>query len=86
MPKRQKKKARGRPTKKKNQYPPRVDATPEEAARAMFALPVDHEWEYTKAGPEGPVYRCADCEREIHYPDTLYRDGRCKACHSAVAV
>ena len=23
-------------------------------------------------GPEGPVYRCVDCEREVHYPDTLY--------------
>ena len=32
------------------------------------------------AGPKGTVYRCADCEREVHYPDTLYRDGRCETC------
>ena len=37
-------------------------------------------------GPEGPVYHCVDCEREVHYPDTLYRDGRCETCHTAVTV
>ena len=82
MPKRNK--IRGRPLKKR--YPPRVDATPDEMARAMFALPTDHQWEYEKAGPDGPVYRCADCECEVHYPDTLYRDGRCEACHTAIVV
>ena len=83
MPKR-KKKERGRPLKRR--YPPRVDATAEEMAQAMFALPSDHQWEYPKAGPDGPEYRCADCGREVRYPETLYRDGRCEACHSAVAV
>ena len=39
-------------------YPSRVDATPEEMARAMFSLPADHEWEYEKTG--GNVYRCED--------------------------
>ena len=83
MPKR-KKKERGRPLKRK--FPPRVDAMAEEIARAMFALPADHQWEYPNAGPEGAVYRCADCKREVRYPDTLYRDGRCDACHVAVEV
>ena len=83
MPKR-KKKERGRPMK--NLYPPRVDATPEEMARTMLSLPAGRKWEYLKAGPKGSVYRCADCEREVYYPDTLYRDGRCETCHAAVSV
>ena len=71
-----KKKERGRPMKRK--YPPRVDATPEEMARAMFALPAGHKWEYEESAP---VYRCADCAEAVYYPNTLYRDGRCEACH-----
>ena len=63
-----KKKELGRPAKKKNLYPPRVDATPEDMAQAMFSLPAGRKWEYLEAGPEGPVYRCADCEREVNYP------------------
>ena len=81
MPKREKKE-RGRPLKKL--YPPRVDATPEDMAQAMFSLPAGRKWEYVEAGPKGTVYRCADCEREVHYPDTLYRDGRCETCHAVV--
>ena len=74
------KKEVGRPLERK--YPPRIDATPEELAQAMFALPADHQWAYLEKEPE---YRCADCGREVNYPETLYRDGRCEACH-AVAV
>ena len=59
----------------KRPYPPRVDATAEEMAQAMFSLPAGRTWEYMEAGPEGTVYRCTDCEREVHYPDTLYQDG-----------
>ena len=77
-------KERGRPMKKR--YPPRVDATPEDMAQAMFSLPAGRKWEYLEAGPEGPVYRRTDCEREVYYPDTLYRDGRCETCHAAVSV
>lgn len=77
-----KKKDRGRPMER--QYPPRVDATPEEMAKAMFALPADHQWEYLK--DEGKVYRCKDCEREVNYPETLYRDGRCQSCHDKALV
>ena len=79
-----KKKELGRPAKKKNLYPPRVDATPEDMAQAVLALPAGRKWEYMEAGPEGTVYRCGDCEREVHYPDTLYRDGRCTSCHAIV--
>ena len=82
MPKR--KKERGRPLKKR--YPPRADATPEDIAQAMFSLPAGRKREYMEAGPQGTVYHCVDCEREVHYPDTLYRDGRCDACHSAVSA
>ena len=79
MTARHRKKERGRPLKKL--YPPRVDATAEEIAQAMFATRADHDWEYLKSEPE---YRCVDCGREIHYPDTLYRDGHCEACQAAV--
>ena len=80
MPKREKKE-RGRPLKKL--YPPRVDATPEDMAQAMFAMPKDHKWKYQESEPE---YRCVDCKQAVHYPDTLYRDGRCETCHAAVSV
>ena len=75
------KKERGRPLKRP--YPPRVDATAEDMARAMFATPAGRDWEYLKSEP---AYRCVDCGREVKYPDTLYRDGRCEACHAAVSV
>ena len=26
-------------------------------------------------------YRCEDCGREVNYPETLCRDGRCVGCH-----
>ena len=28
--------------------PPRIDATPEELAKALLALPPDYQWEYLK--------------------------------------
>ena len=79
MPKR--KKERGRPMKRK--YPPRMDATPEEMLQAMFSLPAGRKWEYLESEPE---YRCLACQQSVNYPDTLYRDGRCEACHAAVSV
>ena len=72
---------RGRPGRK---YPPRIDATPEEMAQAMFALPAGHEWQYEKDG--GKVYRCVDCKREVWYPETLYRDGRCGECYGQTPI
>ena len=68
-------KPKGRPGRK---YPPRVDATPQELVRSIFALPADHQWESEKDG--GTTYRCAGCGREVSYPETLYRDGRCGVC------
>ena len=68
------KKERGRPTQLK--YPPRIDATPEEIAHVVL-----------NAGrpPKGPVkameYHCAECKRQVSYPETLYNDGRCAECH-----
>jgi hypothetical protein len=74
MPRR--KKERGRPSKP---YPPRIDATPEEALRAMFNAPPSTAIEHRES-------RCSDCGREVYYPDILYRDNRCSECHAAVPV
>ena len=62
-------------------YPSLMDATAEEMARAMFALPVDHQWEYKK--DEAPTYQCTACGQAVFYPETLYRDGRCEGCRIA---
>ena len=67
-----------------NLYPPRVDATPEEIAQAVLGLPVSHQWEYQQE--DGPVYECGGCGQKVHYPETLYRDGLCEACHTAARV
>jgi len=84
MPRR--KKERGRPMR--TGYPPRIaGGTAEELAQAMLSLPADHEWEYEKgSNPSHMVYRCADCDREVYYPETLYRDGRCEGCHEAATT
>ena len=74
MPRR--KKERGRPSKP---YPPRIDATPEEALRAMFNTPPSTAIGHRES-------RCSDCEREVYYPDMLYRDNRCSECHAAAPV
>ena len=57
-------------------YPPRTDATPEQLVQAMFATPAETALEERE-------YRCSDCGREVGYPETLYRDGRCEDCHPA---
>jgi hypothetical protein len=60
--------------------PPRIDATAEEIAQVFMRTP-----------PPGPpvdlekVYRCVACEREVYYPEILYRDGRCEDCRKASA-
>ena len=66
-----KQKERGRPGRK---YPPRIDATPDQLAEAFFrAKP-------SQTLNEDQDYRCASCQREVNYPETLYRDGRCVRC------
>ena len=69
------KKERGRPLEKP--YPPRIDATPEQLAQAFFSGPQD------TLSRSMPDYRCAVCRREVHYPESLYNDGRCEGCHAA---
>lgn len=59
--------------------PPRVDATPEEMARAIMNTPPKKEWQYEQDG--GTVYRCKLCGKEVYYPDVLYRDDTCASCH-----
>ena len=77
MPRR--KKERGRPSKP---YPPRIDATPEEALRAIFNTPPSA----IKDMEPPKEYRCQDCERMVNYPEILYRDNRCEECHTAALV
>ena len=72
MPRKRNKKPIGRPSKKV--LPPRIDATPEEVAHVVL-----------NAGrPKGPVvnklYYCKECRRQVAWPETLYRDGRCEQC------
>lgn len=69
------KKELGRPARP---LPPRVDATPEELARAMFALPADHKWKYLEEGP--PDSRCGACGQAVSYPNVLTRAGLCSDC------
>ena len=64
---------RGRPVKRT--LPPRIDASPEEIARAFFrSTPV--------ARTAKREYRCEDCGRQVCYPETLYDDGKCPDCHT----
>lgn len=70
-------KERGRPMKRR--YPPRTDAPAEELAQALLNLPADHSFSYLD---EEPDYRCSACGQEVHYPKTLYRNGRCEACRA----
>ena len=71
------KKALGRPMEKG--YPPRIDATPEELAQAMFRASLDTVVDTDK------VYHCKECAREVNYPEILYRDGRCEGCTETLA-
>ena len=75
MPRR--KKERGRPMERR--YPPRIDATPEEVAQAIFRAPPNKAIEKRE-------YRCLTCGRSVHYPDVLHRDNRCSECHAATRI
>ena len=76
MPRR--KKERGRPMRRK--YPPRIDAAPEVIAKAVLTAKSPARF---GAEPKRTEYRCADCDRQVAYPETLYEDGRCEQCHAA---
>ena len=73
-----KKKELGRPARA---LPPKTDATPEELATAMFALPAHHEWKYL--GEERPDYKCGACGKAVSYPNVLTRAGLCGTCARA---
>ena len=59
--------------------PPRIDASPEEIAATALRTPPLINLGRRRRGP-GRTYRCS--EREVKYPEILYRDGLCEACHS----
>ena len=71
-----KKKERGRPPG--HPLPPRIEATPEQLAQAMFSVPADHRWKYREG--EFDAYRCRDCERVVSYPEVLSAVGLCPKC------
>lgn len=64
--------------------PPKIDATMEDMAKAMLAMPADHAWQYEQG--EGKFYQCGECGRVVSFPETLHQDGFCENCHSAPAV
>ena len=43
--------------------PPRIQATPEQLAQAMFAMPADQKWKYLEG--KGIDYRCGRCENPV---------------------
>ena len=55
--------------------PPRIDASPEDIARAFFRAPVT-----TNTKPR--KYYCNSCGSQITYPEILFDDGKCSVCHS----
>ena len=71
-----KKKERGRPLKRT--YPPRIDASPELVANVVLNAKRPARF---GAEPERTEYRCADCGRQVAYPETLYCDDRYGDCH-----
>ena len=71
------KKPQGRPGR---QYPPRIDATPEEIAHVVLNAG------RPKGREKSLDYRCAVCERKVVYPETLHNDGLCSECHTAASA
>ena len=72
-----KRKERGRPMKRT--YPPRINASPELLANVVLNAKRPARF---GSDPERTEYRCADCDRPVAYPETLYEDGRCGDCVS----
>lgn len=72
------KKERGRPPSKT--LPPRIQATPEQLAQAMFAMSADHKWKYL--GGKETDYRCGRCENPVSYQEVLSRVGLCQGCEA----
>lgn len=55
-----------------DKLPPRIDASPEELARAMFRAP--------RRPVEYKEYRCMACGEVVEWPMVLFDDGRCELC------
>ena len=67
-----KKSEKGRPLGHK--YPPKIDASPEQIAQVFFRKrPLDD-------GLVIKEYRCAQCKREVAYPETLSEGELCSEC------
>ena len=71
------KKELGRPARP---LPPRIEATPEAIAKAMFAMPVNYQWKYLEKEPK---HQCGECQREVRYPEVLLESGLCQECARA---
>lgn len=71
------KRERGHPVDKP--YPPRIDATADELVQTVLKGKPPKSWKYMQKG--GDIYHCGTCQREVSYPEILYRDGNCEACH-----
>ena len=58
-------------------YPPRIDASPETIANVVL-----NAERHARFGsePKRTEYRCAECDRPVAYPETLFCDGRCGDC------
>ena len=54
--------------------PPKVDATPEQLARAFFRGKPGDDMDFAMA------YHCVTCKRAVHFPEVLYRDNQCQDC------
>lgn len=52
--------------------PPRIDASPEEIARATLR--------HKPRRVEGRVYRCGECGEVVEWPAVLGDDGVCDTC------
>ena len=55
--------------------PPRINATPEEIARASLNL--------RPRKVTGRVYKCAGCDQVVEWPVVLNDDGTCSSCSEA---
>ena len=71
MPRKQ---SRGQGRPPTHPIPPRIDASPEDIARAFFRSPATKDTKPRK-------YYCDSCGSQVTYPDVLFDDGKCSKCH-----
>ena len=68
----------GRPSTRT--LPPRIAASsPEKIARRVLNAG------RPKEPVSGKLFFCADCKRQVAFPETLYNDGQCEECHAAAS-